>query len=224
MTAALDPVATHVAELDRVLRGPRAVKRSMLAEMRDGLTDAVADHRERGLDPERAATAAVREFGTVRELAPLLQDELTARQGRHTALLLVVAFPALLLAWDAVWAVGDGWVPPVTPTVTALARAVDLTTVLTAAAALVLLAVTFRGRPLPRWVTGLTGLVAALGILGCGGMSVVMNLLKPVQVGDMAAAGPAATVVVAATAVTAGFVARSAVRSMRLARVSLQLH
>ena len=224
MTAALDPVATHVAELDRVLRGPRAVKRSMIAEVRDGLVDAVADHRERGLDPERAATAAVRDFGTVRELAPLLQDELTARQGRHTALLLVVAFPALLVAWDAVWAVGDGWVPPASPTVAALARAVDLTTVLTAAAALVLLAVTFRGRPLPRWVTGLTGLVAALGILGCGGMSIVMNLLKPVQVGDMAAAGPAATVVVAATAVTAGFVARSAVRSMRLARVSQQLH
>ncbi|TWF78658.1 hypothetical protein FHX44_114581 [Pseudonocardia hierapolitana] len=213
MTAVFDPVSAHVAELDHALRGPAAVKRSMIAEVRDGLADAVADHRDRGLDPERAAAAAVREFGSVREVAPLLQEELTARQGRRTALLLLLSFPALLLIWDVLWKSGHGWSVPPTPTVSVLARAVDVLTVLIAAAALALLLATFRGRPLPRWVTGLTGLVAALGVAGCGGMSLVMNLLNP-----HLAVEPATVVVLTVTVVIAGLVTRSAVRSLRFAR------
>jgi hypothetical protein len=213
MTAVFDPVAAHVAELDRALRGPAAVKRSMIAEVRDGLADAVADHRDRGLDPERAAAAAVREFGSVREVAPLLQEELTARQGRRTALLLLLSFPAMLLAWDLLWKTGHGWSAPPTPMVSTLARAVDVLTVLIAATALALLLATFRGRPLPRWVTGLTGLVAALGVAGCGGMSVAMNLLNPHLPVE-----PATVAVVALSAVIAGLVTRSAVRSLRFAR------
>lgn len=220
MTAAADPVGAHVAELDRVLRGPAAVKRSMIAEVRDGLADAVADHRDRGLDPQRAAAAAVREFGSVREVAPLLQEELTARQGRRTALLLVVAFPATLLAWDGLWMTGHGWRAPATTTVTALARAVDVLTVLIAAAALVLLLATLRNAPLPRWVTRLTGLVAAVGVVGCGGMSLAMNLLWPHIVGEMRATNPATAVVLTATVVTGALVTRSATRSLRFARAA----
>jgi hypothetical protein len=220
MTAAFDPVGAHVAEFDRVLRGPAAVKRSMIAEVRHGLADAVADHRDRGLDPQCAAAAAVRDFGSVGEVAPLLQEELTARQGRRTALLLVVAFPALLVAWDALWMVGNGWSTPPTATVSALARAVDILTMLIAAAALVLLVATFRNGPLPRWVTGLTGLLAALGVVGCGSISLVMNLLKPHLAGEMFAADPATAVVLTATAVVGGLVTWSAVRSLRFARAS----
>jgi hypothetical protein len=218
VTATLDPVGAHVAELDRVLHGPAAVKRSMIAEVRDGLADAVAGHRDRGLDPHRAAAAAVHDFGSVREVAPLLQEELTARQGRLTAQLLVVAFPALLLGWDVLWKTGQGWPEPPTATVATLARAVDVLTVLITAAALVLLLVTFRAGRHPRWLTGLTGLVAALGVLGCGGMSLVMNLLKPTDTGEMIAASPATAIVIVATAVSAGLVTRSAVRSLRFAR------
>lgn len=217
MTAVFDPVGAHVAELDRALRGPAAVKRSMIAEVRDGLADAVADHRDRGLDPERAAAAAVRDFGPVREVAPLLQEELTARQGRRTALLLLVTFPATLLAWDALWMTGHGWSTPPSAAVTALARAVDVLTVLIAAAALVLLLATFRESPLPRWVTGLTGVLAALGVVGCGGMSTVMNLLLP-GTGETLPVSPATTLVTAATVVAGGLVTRSAVRSLRFAR------
>jgi hypothetical protein len=213
MTAVLDPVSAHVAELDRALRGPAAVKRSMIAEVRDGLADAVADHRDRGLDPEHAAAAAVRDFGSVRDVAPLLQEELTARQGRRTALLLLVSFPALLLTWDVLWQSGKGWTAPPTPTVSVLARAVDVLTVLIAAAALALLLATFRGRPLPRWVTGLTGIVAALGVAGCGGMSVAMNVLNPHLPVD-----PPTVTVLTLTAVIALLVTRSAVRSLRFAR------
>jgi hypothetical protein len=218
MTAVTDPVGAHVAELDRALHGPAAMKRSMIAEVRHGLADAVACHRDRGLDPQSAAAAAVREFGPVREVAPLLQEELTARQGRRTAQLLVVAFPALLLAWDALWMTGQAWQSPPSPTVASLARAVDVLTVLITAAALVLLLATFRDGPLPRWVTALTGLVAALGVAGCGGMSLAMNLLKPHAAEDLVTVSPATAVVVVATAVIAAVVTRSAIRSLRFAR------
>jgi hypothetical protein len=215
-----DPVNAHVAELDRVLRGPAAVKRSMIAEVRDGLADAVAGHCDRGLDPQRAAAAAVREFGSVRDVAPLLQEELTARQGRRTAQLVAVTFPTTLVAWDALWMAGNGWTTPPTAAVAALARAVDALTVLLTCAAVALLLTTFRdGRP-PRWVTGLTGLVAALGVVGCGGMSLAMNLLKPHLAGEMHAANPATAVVLTVTAVSAGLVTRSATRSLRFARAS----
>jgi len=217
VSTALDPVQAHLAELDRMLRGPGSVKRSMIAEIRDGLHDATAAHRENGLDPQRAAAVAVQDFGEVREIAPLLQEELTARQGRRTALLLVVAFPALLLAWDGVWKAGSGWTGPVLPVVSALARTVDVLTVLVAAAAVVLLLVTFRGRPLPRWVTGLTGVVGALGVAGCGGLSVTMNLVDAPQSGEMLSRHPLAAAVVVFTVVTAGVVTWSAVRSLRVA-------
>jgi hypothetical protein len=203
-----------------MLRGPAAVKRSMIAEVRDGLTDAVAGHCDRGLDPQRAAAAAVREFGSVRELAPLLQEELTARQGRCTARLLVVTFPATLVAWDALWMVGDGWSAPPTALVAGLARATDVITVLITVAAAVLLLATFRDGPLPRWVTRLTGIVAALGVVGTGGTSLAMNLMTPHLAGEMYATNSATAVVLTGTAVSAVLVTRSAVRSLRASRPS----
>jgi hypothetical protein len=90
--------------------------------------------------------------------------------------------------------------------------------VLITAAALVLLLVTFRGCRLPQWITRLTGLVAALGVLGCGGMSVVMNLLTPHQTADMLTTQPAVVAVGVMSAAASALVTRSAVRSLRFAR------
>jgi len=217
MTAAPDLVTAHVAALDRALRGPAAVKRSMLTEVRHGLADAVADHRERGLDPGRAAAAAVHDFGPVHAVAPLMQEELTARQGRRTALLLAVVFPAEVLAWDVLWWTGHGWPKPPTAAVMALARAVDTFSVLVTALALVLLLATFRRAPLPRWVTGAAGVLAVLGVAGCGGMSVVMNLLENQPAGPVP---PAVGAVSVATLVVAALVTWSAVRALRSARAA----
>lgn len=218
MTVALDPVRAHVAELDRVLRGPAAVKRSMIAEVRDGLHDAAAAYRAGGLDPQRAAASAVRDFGEVREIAPLMQEELTARQGRRTALMVVVTFPAMLLAWDALWRSGNGWSAPPPPVVAVLARAVDVITVLVTAAALVMLLATLRRRPSPRRITALTGLLAAGGVLGCSGTSVVMNLLNQGQAAAMLTTQPPVAVVGGVSAVLTALVTRSAIRSLRAAR------
>jgi hypothetical protein len=220
VTATLDPVRRHLAELDRTLHGPGAMKRGMIAEVRDGLEDAVAGYREGGLDPQGAATAAVRDFGSVREVAPLLQEELTARQGRRTAQLLLVAFPAMLIAWELLWTTGNGWSAPPPAAVSVLSRAIDILTVLITIAALVLLLVTFRGCRLPPWITRLIGLVATLGVVGCSGMSVVMNLLTPQQAADMFTTQPAVVAVGVMSAAASALVTRSAVRSLRFARAS----
>jgi hypothetical protein len=126
----------------------------------------------------------------------------------------------MLLAWNLLWTTGNGWSAPPPAAVFALSRTVDILTVLITAVALVLLAVTFRGRPLPRWITGLTGLVAALGVLGCSGMSVVMNLLTPHQMAEMLATQPAVVAVGVMSAATSALVTRSAVRSLRMVRAS----
>jgi hypothetical protein len=213
-----DPVAAHVAELDRLLRGPGTAKRSMIAEVHGGLQDAADAYREDGLEPLPAAAAAVRDFGPAREVAPLMQDELTVRQGRATALLLALAFPAMVLGWDLLWRSGIGWSGPKPGVVTALARLQDVASFVIAAAALALLAATFRRGAAPRWVTALAGLTAAAGALVCGGAAIVMNLAHAQQAGPMFATRPLALVALLGSAAVLVAVVRSAVRSLRVAR------
>ncbi|MET8977016.1 permease prefix domain 1-containing protein [Streptomyces sp. NPDC004539] len=92
-------IEQYVAELDRALRGPRAVKADMLAEARDGLTDAAEAYEESGLDRASAERCAVADFGAVERIAPEFQAELALAQGRRTALLIC----GVLLAQPVVW-------------------------------------------------------------------------------------------------------------------------
>jgi hypothetical protein len=216
VTAAVDPVAAHIAELDRLLRGPGAVKRSMIAEVRDGLHDAAAAYRAGGLDPESAAATAVRDFGTVREVAPLMQEELTARQGRSTALLLAVTFPALLVGWDLLWMRGVSWWSAAPDTVAGLARLLDVTSAVVAAVALALLVGTSRRSAAPRWITALAGITAVTGAVVSGGTSIVMNLASWQQASQVLATEPLAVVARVASGLALVLVVRSAVRSLRV--------
>lgn len=216
---AADPVARHVAELERALHGPGRVRRSMIREVRDGLHDAVAAYRERGLDHERAAEQAVRDFGPIRDIAPQLQDEMAARQGRLTALLVMVTFPGLVLAWDVLWRWGpDTGHNPVMPLTVALARVVDVAALVAGVAGVVLLAAGFHRAAPPRLVTRLAGGVACVSAVICTGAAVLMNL----------ASGPAAAAVLATNpymlpaSVVSGLlfvvVVWTAVRALRMAR------
>ena len=173
MTA--DVVAEHVAELERRLRGPSRLRRSMVAETRDGLRDAAAAHEDGGLTPSEAAARAVRDFGAVREIAPLYQDELTARQGRRTALLLAVAYPGLSVGWSLLWQSGKGWSDPPGQLVSALARMQDVVSAGVGIAALVALVLTFR-RAAPRGLATMIGAIGGVGIVLCGGAAGVMIL------------------------------------------------
>jgi hypothetical protein len=183
---ATDPVARHVLALERALRGPARVRRSMIREVRDGLHDAVAAYRDRGLDHNTAAEQAVRDFGPIGEIAPQLQEELVARQGRWTALLVMVTFPGLVLAWDAVWRWGpDTGHDPVTSLTVALARVEDVAAIVIGIVGVVLLvAGSHRAAP-QRLVTRLAAGIACAGAVICAGAAVLMNL----------ASGPAAAAI-----------------------------
>ncbi|WP_202609559.1 permease prefix domain 1-containing protein [Herbidospora solisilvae] len=96
-------VDDYVAALAKTLRGPRRARRDLLAEARDGLCDAAEAYAEEGLSPEEAQARAVADFGPVAEVAPGFQEELTAVQVRHTALLLFLGTPVLALMWTFLW-------------------------------------------------------------------------------------------------------------------------
>lgn len=208
----------HAAALAAVLRGPRGLRDDVVAEVRDGLHDAAAAHRAAGLGDAEAAGRAVAEFGSVAELAPQFQDELTTAQARRTALVVVVLFPALLLGWDLLWAAGVGWPSSPSPVVGVLARGQDVASAVITGAGLVLLAATLRRGIRPRPLAAATAAVALLGTAACVATAVVMNLVNGAATVAMLASSPVAGLAFAVTTVLAGTVATSSVRTLRLVR------
>ncbi|MDX3226153.1 hypothetical protein [Streptomyces sp. ME19-01-6] len=98
-----DPIDEHVAALAAALHGPARVKDRMLTEARDALTDAAADiahgTRRDGRADDHAARQAVDDFGSVEDIAPAFQRELTIAQARHTARRVALLVPVLILGW-----------------------------------------------------------------------------------------------------------------------------
>ncbi|MGY0059064.1 hypothetical protein ACWY4P_21330 [Streptomyces sp. LZ34] len=98
-----DPIEEHVAALAAALQGPVRVKDRMLAEARDALADAAADialgASPDGRADDHAARQAVDDFGSVEEIAPAFQRELTIAQARHTARRVALLVPVLILCW-----------------------------------------------------------------------------------------------------------------------------
>jgi hypothetical protein len=68
----------YVTALDRTLRGPRRARRDLVTEARDSLTDCAEAYLAEGMDQAGAERMAVADFGTVAEIAPGYQEELTA--------------------------------------------------------------------------------------------------------------------------------------------------
>lgn len=91
-------IEDHLAALDTALYGPVRAKSRMLAEVRDGLADAADAYADA---PSRAAAAAraVRDFGTVEEVGPSFQRELTIAQARQTARVVALIVPFLMACW-----------------------------------------------------------------------------------------------------------------------------
>ncbi|GGQ22223.1 MULTISPECIES: hypothetical protein [Streptomyces] len=105
--ARVDPIEAHVAELAAVLRGADRAKSRMLAELREGLLDAATELAP-GRGPDGAAREAVRLFGSVAELAPGFQRELTIVQARHTSRRILLLAPLLLPCWYVLAGAGAG--------------------------------------------------------------------------------------------------------------------
>jgi hypothetical protein len=207
-----DPVDLYVAALARRLRGPARLRRSMLAETRAGLLDAAAAHRD--------AAVAVAEFGSVAEIAPAYQAELTAAQSRRTAVLLVALFPALVLGWGLLWSSGVAWTGPAPTAVRLLARVQDVASWGITGLAAVVLVLTLRTRADERRLAMAAGGLGALGAVLCGGTAVAMNLANLDRTADMLATHPLALVAIVVSGVALVLVLASTARSLRLARAS----
>ena len=109
-----DPVEDYVASLAAALHGPARTKARMVAEVREGLADAVSEHTREGLTYQRAANRAMREFGTTDELVVSWQRELTIAQARHTARAVALTLPFVIACWYLVRNAGysqDGQLP-----------------------------------------------------------------------------------------------------------------
>lgn len=217
----MNPVDTRLAELDRTLRGPARLKRCLLAEVRDGLDDAVAAHREAGLDEAAAHARAAAEFGGAAEVAPLFQRELVAAQARSTAVLLASAFPALMLGWDLLWRSGVVAGGPAGPVVGALARLQDIGSWTVAIGALAVLAVLGRGAARavdPRRQARLIAGIGKAGALTCGGASLAMNLVALPYTARLLTSSPLVAAAYLTSAVILVLVIRSVRRTWRLVR------
>lgn len=217
-----DPITRHVAALERALHGPHRTRRGMIAEARAGLLDAAEAYQAGGLPPEQAAARAVRDFGAVGEVAPAFQAELTARQGRWSALLFALVFPGLLAGWDLLWASGLVRREPVVADelVKTLARLQDMATVVIAVTAVTLLAVTFRRDLSPHRVTWAIGLTGTAGAATCGGLTVLMSLAGGRSTTTLLTTNPTAVTAFAVSGMMLFLIVWQSVRSLHLARQS----
>jgi hypothetical protein len=214
-----DLIADHVAELDRALRGTHRARRGLLREVREGMQDTADGYRRVGIDAERAARLAVRDFGPVSALAPLYQEELAAAQGRRTALLLALGVPGLVIGWDLLWASGAAVAPTEPPhAIYALARFQEVAGGLIAITAVVLVLLTSRPARSPRRAVAAAVATALATIVACGGAAVAMLCVHGPAVWSRIAAQPAGALAYLISATMLVLVHRSAVRTLRALR------
>ncbi|MEE1751572.1 permease prefix domain 1-containing protein [Streptomyces sp. SP18CS02] len=212
-----DPVEAHVAALSSALHGPARAKARMVEEMRGGLKDAVAAYTGEGAPYARAARQAVREFGSVDELASGWQRELTIAQARHTARAIALTAPFLLVCGQLILNGGPGHgrrLPHVAHVLVLHLTGVAVVATLLAGGALALTGALARRLPEPRrlplavaW-TGTTA-AAAMGLV-----TLTLALASP-WVRDW----PLLALAAALTAASHGVVAASARACRRCARL-----
>jgi hypothetical protein len=92
-------VRAYLDEVAAGLAGPRRHRERILAELGDGLDEAVADHAAAGLDPVAAARAAIDGFGSSREVADACIGELATASARRVLGWFVVTGPLVGVWW-----------------------------------------------------------------------------------------------------------------------------
>jgi hypothetical protein len=97
-------IEAHLSALGRRL--PAGV----VDELADGLWETWQRHLDNGLSPEKAAGAAVAEFGTVHEITAAFVAQ---APGRRAALLLLATGPVVGACWGTALATAHAWTWPV---------------------------------------------------------------------------------------------------------------
>lgn len=196
----------YIAAVAAPLRGPRRVRRDMLAEIENGFEEAVAERVAAGLSHGEAVDGAASEFGEPRIVAAEVQRELEAAQARQTAWTLLIALPAMTIMWDVFGGDGD---PGLAATL--LARVVDAATAVAFGAAALVLTGHLERRAAR--LCGLLGLVQIATALGCSALiAMVADGQGPTGAwAALTAASAAGSVLVCTTSVRALRTARAAI-------------
>jgi len=96
---AIAAVEHYLTDLSARLRGPRTVRRRILAEVADGLTETIGTHTTDGMPPMVAADTAVREFGDPATVAGSFAEELATATARRTIAAFIVTGPLVGIWW-----------------------------------------------------------------------------------------------------------------------------
>lgn len=97
--AAAAPLDAYLGDLAGRLRGPRRRRQRILAELRDGLDEAVADHITAGRPEDHAVTAAIAQFGTPQAVADAFAGELATAYARRVIAWYIATGPLVGIWW-----------------------------------------------------------------------------------------------------------------------------
>jgi hypothetical protein len=98
-TRAKDGFAAYLSDLAAQLHGPRRRRKAILTELRDGLEQATQDRIATGLAPDRAAAAAITQFGSPHAVADAFAGELTTAYARRTIACFIATGPLVGIWW-----------------------------------------------------------------------------------------------------------------------------
>ena len=106
-----DALAAYLSDLAARLSGPHHRREAILTELRDDLEQATEDRIAAGLSPDRAAEAAIMQFGSPRVVADAFAGELTTAYARRTIACFIATGPLvgswwLLLLQPSPWRTG----------------------------------------------------------------------------------------------------------------------
>src|SRR5215217_9784024 len=94
-----DALAAYLSDLAAQLHGPRRRREAILTELRDGLEQATQDRIATGLPPDRAASAAITQFGSPCAVADAFAGELTTAYARRTIACFIATGPLVGIWW-----------------------------------------------------------------------------------------------------------------------------
>ena len=98
-TRVKDALAAYLSDLAAQLHGPRRRREAILTELRDGLEQATEDRIATGLAPDRAAAAAITQFGSPYAVADAFAGELTTAYTRRTIAGFIATGPLVGIWW-----------------------------------------------------------------------------------------------------------------------------
>ncbi len=96
----MSAVDVYLADLRAAIPGPSWTRRDLLREAGDHLEDATDAYTAAGYTPTEAEALALRDFGSVDEIAPGFRDTVAIGAARRTALLLVLVMIPQAVLWD----------------------------------------------------------------------------------------------------------------------------